>query len=715
MSCCHHTESAEVRYQQSKWQFCRSAIALTVAVLLMVFAGEIFSWAYMPWLLVSISAPLMAYLGWSYYQEAWQMAKKRQANMSTLVTISIVSAWLFSLCAIGFGLTTHLYLDTAFFILGFINLGGALEQRMQAKSTDAVSALLKQQPQMATRHGTGALQGSLVPIDEIAVGEDILVKPGEKIPVDGIVKEGSSLVDESMLSGESKPVQKHMGDQVVAGTMNGNGALTVNVTAVQNNTQLAQMADLVRQAQKNQVPLPKYADQVAKYLAPIVIMIALIVALCWVTLGPDPSWQYAMQAGLSVLLIACPCALGLAAPISGQIALGAASQQGILLHQASILQPLSEITTIVFDKTGTLTQGKPELVKTVLQPRIDETTFWSIVSSVESQSEHPIAKLLSAKSSDRVESIEFSKITPENVSTNPQDLKQGLNPAGVQARVAGKQVLIGNIDLMKAHKIESLPDVSVEHGTVVMVAIADEFQGYALITDPIRPECIEIIQVLKAQAYSIVMCTGDDRKVAQAVGRQLDIQNIHAGIQPKGKQALVAQFKKAGKKVLFVGDGINDAVALAEADVGVALQSGTHIAKESAQVTLMHSPTQLLSLLHLSKKTTRNIKQNLFWAFFYNVIAIPIAAGALYVTLGLLLTPEIAAAAMACSSLFVVANASRLFYQVRGHKNFPGEPPDQEQKGRGSEDFKDEDRRVAEKPLPVSGCCMKTDISSAFA
>jgi len=607
-----------------------------------------------------VTLAIMAYSAGHIYKAAWQGLFHGDLNMDTLIALGTGTAWIYST---GLLIATalmpgvmpdaamHLYYEAAVMILGFILLGQALESRARGSTNDALRKLLNLQPREALRIRDG--ESTRVPVAMLQPGDLVRIRPGEQVPVDGVVKEGSSHLDESMLTGEPLPVKRVEGDRVTGGTVNGSGSLLVEVSAVGQKTVLAQIVATVREAQNAKPALGRLADRIAAVFVPVVILISVLTATLWLWLAPAPAWPYAIVAALTVLIVACPCALGLATPMSVMVGVGRAAEHGILIRNGDALQQARSITTVVVDKTGTLTEGKPAVVDLYTD---GETAEWlQLAASVEQHSEHPLAQAV----------VDYAH--EQNVTLLASDGFNATAGNGVSAQVAGREVLMGNHDWMRHQGVDttgfeahagtfssaghSLIWMAVDRRLVLLLAIADR----------LREDSAAAVEQLHRQGLEVVMLSGDNARTANAIAKQVGIERVIAEVKPEQKQAVIRDLQAEGKIVAMVGDGINDAPALAQADIGYAMGSGTDVAISSADVTLMRSSLHsVAAAIGISRATVRNIKQNLFGAFLYNSLAIPVAAGVLYPWTGLLLNPAIAGAAMALSSVTVVANARRL-------------------------------------------------------
>lgn len=604
---------------------------------------------------IVITVPIV-WLNRDYFRRGFKTLFKRHPNMDSLVAIGTGSAMLYSFY--GFfkilngepHFVHHLYFESAAVILALIRLGKTMESRSKAKTTSAIKALLNLKPETALLiREDGVVE---IDADEIRIGDHLLVKPGTSIPMDGRILEGESAVDESMLTGESIPVDKTRNDDVVMGTMNLNGRLVIEVTVDDQNTKLAQIIRLVEDAQNEKAPISKIADKVAGVFVPVVMVIALISGILWFIATKD--LERALTIFVTVLVIACPCALGLATPTAIMVGTGVGAQNGIFIKSAEALEAAAHIDTVVFDKTGTLTHGKP--VVTDIITNLPENEFLSIVGSLENASEHPLAHAL------------VSELEQRNLEVLPIDSFKSISGKGLQGSVGGKIIAIGNEALMASLNISTdryeadVKRLSQEGKTAMYVSNQTSLMGIVAVADTVKTESIETIKALQDMNYDVIMLTGDHRDTAHAIADQIGINHVLAEVMPEEKAAKIKELQNQGQNVLMVGDGINDAVALVQADVGIAVGTGTDVAIESAKIVLMKDNLKdVVNALALSKATMRNIKQNLFWAFAYNVVGIPFAAGVFKVLFqGPLLDPMIAGAAMALSSVSVVSNALRL-------------------------------------------------------
>jgi Cu+-exporting ATPase len=550
-------------------------------------------------------------------------------------------------------LARHAYFEAAAIIIALINLGQALEMRARGKTSEAIKRLIGLQPKTARVIRDG--KEIDIPISEVGLDETIRVRPGEKIPVDGVIIEGHSSIDESMLTGEPMPVEKKTGDEVVGATFNKSGSFLFQAKHIGADTALARIIEMVRRAQSSKPAIGRLADKISAVFVPSVLIIAVLTFLAWFNLGPEPRFSFSLVATMTVLIIACPCALGLATPISIMVGVGKAAEYGILIRNGEALQQAGKLTTIVLDKTGTVTKGQPTVTALVPAAGWGEQKLLAVAASIETGSEHPLAEAI-------VSAAEAKGITLSAVSGF-----EAITGHGVSATMEGKKVLFGNARLMAKHNIDlgNLPkraeQLAAQAQTPMFLAVGDTVAGIVSVADPIKPDSKAAIARLHAIGLKVVMITGDNRATAEAVAREVGLDEVMAEVLPGDKAAKVSGLQRRGEIVGMVGDGINDAPALAQADVGYAIGTGTDVAIESADVTLMRGSLHgVADAIAISRATVRNIKQNLFGAFIYNVLGIPVAAGALYPFTGLLLNPIIAGAAMAMSSVTVVSNANRL-------------------------------------------------------
>ncbi|MFC0465432.1 heavy metal translocating P-type ATPase [Kineococcus gynurae] len=615
------------------------------------------------WVQLALATPVVGWAGWPFLQRGWTSVRTRRLNMFTLVALGTVTAWAASaLATLVPGIvpasfrepdgSVAVYFEAAAVITVLVLLGQVLELRARDRTTGAVRALLRLRPDTARRLDPGGGETE-VALDDVGVGDRLRVRPGDRVPVDGTVESGKAAVEESLVTGESLPVAKGPGDGVVGGTVVADGTLVVRAEHVGRDTVLARIVALVGEAQRTRTRVQRTADRVAAIFVPVVLLVAVVAFVAWTLLGPDPAAAHGLVAAVAVVVIACPCALGLATPMSIMVAVGQGARLGVLVKDAAALERLADVDTLVVDKTGTLTAGRAEVVDVHLLPGFGRAEVLAAAAAVERGSAHPLARAVLAAAGD-----------------TPLDDVVGFDaPAGrgVRGVVAGRAVLLGNADLLREDGVDGTPldepAAAARRGgaTAVLVALDGEPAAVLEVADPVREDAAATVGGLRAGGWDVVMLTGDDPATAAAVARRLGIERVEAGLRPEDKARIVGELRAAGRVVAMAGDGVNDAPALAAADVGVALGSGTDVAIESAGITLLHGDLGgLLRARDLSRRTMRNIRQNLGFAFAYNAAGIPVAAGVLYPVSGVLLSPAIAAAAMALSSVSVIANALRL-------------------------------------------------------
>jgi Cu+-exporting ATPase len=628
------------------------------------------------WLVIGVATLfVLIYSGGHFFRGAWKALRARNANMDTLIALGTGVAWLYSILVVivpGLvpSLARHAYFEAAAIIIALINLGQALEMRARGKTSEAIKRLIGLQPRTARVVRDG--REFDIPIGEVGLDETVRVRPGEKIPVDGVILDGHSLVDESMLTGEPMPVEKKLGDEVTGGTLNKSGSFLFQAKRIGSDTALARIIEMVRRAQSAKPAIGRLADKISAVFVPSVLIFAVLTLLAWFNLGPEPKLGYMLVATMTVLIIACPCALGLATPISIMVGVGKAAEYGILIRNGEALQQAGRLTTVVLDKTGTVTAGRPTVTALVVAPGFlppatlaspyaspvagwDDSRLLQMAASIETGSEHPLAEAIVAAARARAVSLlavaDFKAVAGH----------------GVAATIEGKRVLFGNVKLMNDSGVDlgvlaaRAAELAAQAQTPMYLAVDGRIAGVVAVADPVKPDSRAAIARLRARGLKVVMITGDNRATAEAVAKQAGIDEVFAEVLPGDKAAKVAALQARGEIVGMVGDGINDAPALAQADVGYAIGTGTDVAIESADVTLMRGSLHgVADAIAISKATVRNIKQNLFGAFIYNVLGIPIAAGVLWPFTGVLLNPMIAGAAMALSSVTVVSNANRL-------------------------------------------------------
>ena len=613
------------------------------------------------WILSAIATlPVLFYSGYDFFTGAWAAFKHRSANMNTLIALGTGAAWLYSTFAVAFPSvfpegTSEPFYDVVAVVIALVVLGQALELRAKGQSSSAIKKLLGLQAKTARVIRDGKEMD--LPVEEVLVGDVIQVRPGEKVPVDGVIVAGSSAVDESMLTGESLPVSKKQGDEVIGATMNKTGAFQFRATKVGKDTALAQIVKMVQDAQNSKAPIARLADTVSGYFVPIVMILAVWTFVIWFVIGPQPQLVYALVTSVTVLIIACPCALGLATPMSLMVGIGKGAENGILIRSGEALQTARAIQTVVLDKTGTITKGKPELTDVVISDQliVNDDELLKLSASVEKVSEHPLAQAI-------VEGAQARKL--ELVEVKDFDAIPG---HGVSAKVAGRNILIGNLKLMNREKImlgsleEKSKSIADDGKTPMFIALDGKAAGIIAVADTVKEDSAEAIQALQGMGIEVVMITGDNRRTAEAIARKVGVTRVLAEVLPEDKANNIQLLQSEGKKVAMVGDGINDAPALAQADVGLAIGTGTDVAIEASDITLIKGSLKgVVTAIEVSRATMTNIYQNLVGAFFYNVLGVPVAMGLLFPFFGLLLSPLIAGAAMAFSSVTVVGNANRL-------------------------------------------------------
>ena len=603
---------------------------------------------------LALATPVVLWAGWPLFERGWASMVNRSPNMFTLIAIGIGTAYLHSLIATLFFSGVPIYFEAAAVITTLVLLGQVLELRARSRTGLAIKALLGLAPKTAR---VVAKDGSErdVPLDQVHIGDVLRVRPGEKVPVDGTIMEGQSSVDESMISGEPIPVEKTPGDRVIGGTINGNGTFLMRAERVGRETLLAQIVAMVSQAQRSRAPIQRLADVVSAYFVPAVIAVAVVTFFVWLFIGPEPRFSHAILNAVAVLIIACPCALGLATPMSVMVGVGRGATAGVLIKNAEALEVMEKVDTLVVDKTGTLTEGKPALASITASAGFSESEILRLAASLERASEHPLASAIVGAAAAR------------NHQLAPVREFRAVAGQGVVGSVDGRAVAFGNLKLLEtlAVDVSELRDKAEglrrDGQTVMFLAVDKKLAGLVSVADPIKPSAVEAIQALHRDGLRIVMLTGDSWTTARAVAARLGIDDVKAEVLPQAKGEAIKQLQKEGRIVAMAGDGINDAPALAQAHVGIAMGSGTDIAMQSAGITLMTGDLRgIVRARALSRVTMKNIRQNLFLAFIYNTIGIPIAAGVLYPFFGLLLSPMIASAAMTFSSVSVITNALRL-------------------------------------------------------
>jgi len=611
------------------------------------------------WIQLVLASPVVLWCGWPFFVRAWQSIVNRSLNMFTLIGLGVGVGYLFSVIAVvapevfpasfrdAHG-NVPVYFEAAAVIVALVLLGQVLELRARSQTGNAIRALLGLAPKTARRIAHGHEED--VPLDEVHPGDLLRVRPGERVPVDGVVVEGASSVDESMITGEPIPVEKSSGARVVGATVNGTGSFVMRAERVGSETLLAQIVQMVAEAQRSRAPIQKLADVVSSYFVPAVVLIAVATFIVWSIWGPEPQMAHGLVNAVAVLIIACPCALGLATPMSIMVATGKAAQNGVLFRNAEAIEVMRKVDTLVVDKTGTLTEGKPRLESVVVVNGFDEQTLLALAGSLERSSEHPLAAAIVAGANER------------GVDIKDATRFESLTGKGVVGEVDGHQVAVGNRSLLDDPKLDARAEELRANGNTIMFVVIDgKPAGLIGVADPIKSTTPDAVKQLHAEGIRLVMLTGDSRTTAEAVARKLRIDEVVAEVLPDQKVDAVKKFQNAGRIVAMAGDGINDAPALAQAHVGIAMGTGTDVAMKSADVTLVKGDLRgIVRARSLSRATMSNIKQNLFFAFIYNTLGVPIAAGVLYPFFGILLSPMIAAAAMSFSSVSVIANALRL-------------------------------------------------------
>jgi P-type Cu+ transporter len=617
------------------------------------------------WIQFAFATPVVLWAGWPFFVRGAQSLVTRNLNMFTLIAMGTGVAYVYSVIGTvapgifpatfrGHGGAVAVYFEAAAVITVLVLLGQVLELRAREATSGAIKALLQLAPKTARRIGDDGADHE-VEIDALAVGDRLRVRPGEKVPVDGVILEGRSSLDESLVTGESMPVTKEAGSKVIAGTLNQSGGFVMRAEKVGRDTLLSQIVKMVADAQRSRAPIQRLADQVSGWFVPVVIVVALIAFGIWAWFGPEPRMAFGLVAAVSVLIIACPCALGLATPMSIMVGVGRGAQAGVLIKNAESLERMEKVDTLVVDKTGTLTEGKPKVVAIVPADGFSETDILRLAATVERASEHPLADAIVRAARER--NLDLGKVKEFDSPTGK----------GATGKVEGKAIVLGNASFLQSLGIDaqSLNDqgerLRGEGATVINMAVDGKLAGLFAIADPVKASTPDALKALAAEGIKVIMLTGDNRTTANAVARSLGITDVEAEVLPDQKSAVVAKLQKAGRIVAMAGDGVNDAPALAAAEVGIAMGTGTDVAMESAGITLLKGDlVGIVRARRLSQATMRNIRQNLFFAFIYNAAGIPIAAGILYPAFGLLLSPIIAAAAMALSSVSVVGNALRL-------------------------------------------------------
>ncbi|MBK6862650.1 MAG: copper-translocating P-type ATPase [Ideonella sp.] len=657
-------ENAEfVDFQRRFWW----TLPLTVIVTVIAMFGHRLNWfemATQSWVELALSSPILLWAGWPFFARGWQSVVHRSPNMWTLIGLGIGAAFVYSVVAtvapevfpasfVSMG-RVGVYFEAAAVIVSLTLLGQMLELKARSQTSAAIRSLLGLAPKTARRIRDDGVEEDIA-LASVHVGDKLRIRPGEKVPVDGTVVEGSSSVDESMLTGEPMPVTKRVGDKVIGATLNTSGALVMRSERVGSATVLAQIVQMVAQAQRSKAPMQRMADVVAGYFVVSVVGIAVLTFLAWGFFGPEPSWVYGLINAVAVLIIACPCALGLATPMSIMVATGRGATRGVLFRDASAIENLRKIDTLIIDKTGTLTEGRPAFDRAVPAPGFEADEVLRLAASLDQGSEHPLAETIVRAARERGMKLD-----------KPEAFDSG-SGIGVRGQVAGRALALGNTTLMQQlgvtveHLLPQAEALRAEGASVMHLAVDGQLIGLLVVSDPIKPSTPEALAALRAAGLRIVMATGDGLTTARAVAARLGIDEAHGEVKPVDKLTLVERLQKEGRIVAMAGDGINDAPALVKADVGVAMGTGTDVAMNSAQVTLVKGDLRGIAIARsLSEATVANMKQNLMFAFLYNALGVPIAAGVLYPLTGWLLSPLIAALAMSFSSASVIGNALRL-------------------------------------------------------
>ncbi|HXH84277.1 MAG TPA: copper-translocating P-type ATPase, partial [Candidatus Tectomicrobia bacterium] len=616
------------------------------------------------WAQLLLATPVVLWGGWPFFVRGWRSLVDRSLNMFTLIALGTAAAFGFSVVVVvapwlvpheaRHGGAPPVYFEAATVIVTLVLLGQVLELRARSATSGAIRALLGLQPRTARRVSEDGVEED-IPLAHVHPGDRLRVRPGERVPVDGVVLEGASAVDESMLTGEPIPVEKTPGARVAGGTVNGTGGFVMRADRVGSETLLGQIVRMVAEAQRSRAPIQRLADVVSSWFVPAVVLVAALAAFAWGFVGPEPRLAYAVVNAVAVLIIACPCALGLATPMSIMVGTGRGARAGVLVKNAEALETLEKVDTVVVDKTGTLTEGKPRLVTVEPAGGFREDEVLALAAGLEQGSEHALAAAVLAGATER------------GIAPAPVDGFRSITGQGVTGTSAGRAVALGNVRLMTASSVDATPlaeraeALRREGQTVVFLAVAGRLAGLLGVADPVKASTPEAIRALHAEGLRVVMLTGDSRATAEAVARALGLDEVLADVNPADKAAVVERLRAEGRTVAMAGDGVNDAPALAHAHVGIAMGTGTDVAMETAGVTLVKGDLRgIVRARRLSRATMRNIRQNLWWAFVYNALGVPVAAGVLYPVVGLLLSPMIAAAAMSFSSVSVIANALRL-------------------------------------------------------
>ncbi len=647
------------------------ALVLTLPVFALEMGGHVLGLKHLVsaqmsvWVQMILATPVVLWCGWPFFERGWQSLKTRNLNMFTLIAMGTGVAWAYSMVAAllpgAFPETFRtadgivaVYFEAAAVITTLVLLGQVLELKAREQTGSAIRALLRLVPETAHRLKSDGSEEE-VSLDQIHVGDLLRVRPGEKIPVDGELTEGKSNVDEAMVTGEPMPVAKEAGSKVIGATINQTGSFVMKALHVGSDTMLSRIVQMVSDAQRSRAPIQRLADTVSGWFVPVVILIAVLAFAVWAIYGPEPAYSYGLIAAVSVLIIACPCALGLATPMSIMVGVGQGAKHGVLIKNAEALERMEKVDTLVVDKTGTLTEGRPKLTRIITAQGFAEDDILALAAALESGSEHPLANAIIMAAKEK--NLTLAAVSDFDAPTGK----------GVMGTINGKRVAIGNARLLKELGAEDTAfmaqaDVLRSQGaTAMFMAIDGKAAAILAVEDPIKASTPEAIKALQAMGIEVVMLTGDSKKTAEAVAEKLGITQVVAEVMPEDKSRIIGEFKEKGRVVAMAGDGVNDAPALAKADIGVAMGTGTDVAIESAGVTLLRGDLDgIVKARHLSKATMNNIRQNLFFAFIYNALGVPVAAGVLYPFFGLLLSPIIAAAAMSLSSVSVIANALRL-------------------------------------------------------
>ncbi len=666
-------ESAESKTYQRLLKKFWIAVIFTVPIFLismseMIPGKPLLEWLPMHvwnWIQFALSIPVVFYATWMFFQRAYSSIVRWNLNMFTLIGIGSGVAWLFSVAGLLFpdvfpdefktkSDTVHMYFEATTVILTLVLLGQLLEARAHSRTNSAVKELLKLAPNEATKIVDG--KEEVIKLDQIEVGDLLRVKPGEKIPVDGVITEGSGSIDESMITGEPLPVDKVVDDKVTSGTINSTSSFVMKAEKIGAETLLSQIIDMVNTASRSQAPIQKLADKISAYFVPAVIIISVITAIVWILFGPNPAYVYALVNGIAVLIIACPCALGLATPMSVMVGVGKGAQSGVLVKNAEALEKLDKIDCLIIDKTGTITEGKPSVQDVIVEDQDQKEHIISLIAGLNKHSEHPLAQaavdFAESNGIDAAKVDDFNSITGKGVEANYEGKKLYLT----------KLSHLQSLNMSISDSLKNRAEEKQQEGkTISFIALDGSIIGFVVFFDAIKPTSKQAIQEIKIMGVDVILMTGDNEHTAAAVCEEVGITNFHANAMPADKQDEVSRLQSEGKKVAMAGDGINDAPALAQADVGVAMGTGTDVAIETASITLLKGDINgIVKALHLGDRVMRNIKQNLFFALIYNSIGVPIAAGVLFPFFGILLSPMIAALAMSFSSVSVIGNALRL-------------------------------------------------------